>query len=559
MNLGRDLGDFPTPPELVAAVLDRLGPIGRRWPRVLEPTCGRGHFLSGLLEAASPPREIRGIEVQEAHWEVAQAVARGACSAHVEVTRANLFALDLRRDLAWRERGPLLVVGNPPWITNAELGVLGSNNLPPKSNVKSLRGIDARTGASNFDIAEAIWLKLIAELAGEEDETTIALLCKTTVARSVLEHLERAGLPASGAALYRLDARRWFRASVDACLFRVTLGRRPRGRSRGRNAATQRVPVYRSLESAEPESAMGYAGGRLVADVDAYRPLAFADGRCALTWRQGVKHDAAAVMELQRDPAGRLRNKLGEPVEVEPGWVYPLLKGADLLRPRPPHPTDRAVIVTQERLGMDTRPIEREAPRLWAYLGRHGARFQRRKSSIYRGRPPFAMFGLGPYSFAPYKVAVSGLSKAPRFHAIGPAGGRPVMLDDTCYFLPFRSPEPAALASALLNDPATLSLIGALLFREAKRPVTKALLARLDLGALAGHVDRTGLLDRAEEELARLVADGPALHGDDGEDQAGSADLDLQPGPPPAVARGPAPSTVRVPGRAPRPVSPRKG
>ena len=34
----RDLGDFQTPPALVAAILDRLGPVGARWPRVLEPT-----------------------------------------------------------------------------------------------------------------------------------------------------------------------------------------------------------------------------------------------------------------------------------------------------------------------------------------------------------------------------------------------------------------------------------------------------------------------------------------------------------------------------------------
>ena len=51
----RDLGDFQTPPELAAAVLECLGPIGRRWPRVLEPTCGQGHFIAALLAQTSPP------------------------------------------------------------------------------------------------------------------------------------------------------------------------------------------------------------------------------------------------------------------------------------------------------------------------------------------------------------------------------------------------------------------------------------------------------------------------------------------------------------------------
>ncbi len=73
----RDLGDFQTPPALVAAVLDRLGPIGVRWPRVLEPTCGRGHFLEGLIGRGAPPREVRGVEIQHGHAEVARAVALG--------------------------------------------------------------------------------------------------------------------------------------------------------------------------------------------------------------------------------------------------------------------------------------------------------------------------------------------------------------------------------------------------------------------------------------------------------------------------------------------------
>jgi hypothetical protein len=31
-------------------------------------------------------------------------------------------------------RGEILILGNPPWVTNAALGVMGSNNLPRKTN-----------------------------------------------------------------------------------------------------------------------------------------------------------------------------------------------------------------------------------------------------------------------------------------------------------------------------------------------------------------------------------------------------------------------------------------
>jgi hypothetical protein len=497
--LGRDFGDFQTPSALVSAVLDVLEPIGERWPRVLEPTCGRGQFLAGLIEGVSPPREVRGIELQNVHCIAARAVAgdTGPFGVDVEVTQADLFRIDLRRDVSWRGDGPLLVVGNPPWVTNSELGALGSGNHPRKTNLKRLRGIEARTGSSNFDIAEAIWLKLITELAAEEP--TIALLCKTSVARNVLAFAETSELPIARASIHKVDARRWFGASVDACLFCVTVG--PRGRG-------LRIPIFADLAARRPDHEVGFAGGRLVANLASYREFAFADGRCPLIWRQGLKHDASSVMELRcaTDPE-RLINKAGDVIDIEAAEVYPLIKGSDLARGPAARPA-RAVIVTQHRIGQDTHRLAVEAPRVWAYLCSHEAAFARRKSSIYRGQPPFAMFGLGPYSFAPYKVAVSGLGKNPAFHAIGPVAGRPVMLDDTCYFLPCRTAEQAALATALLNDSMTLGLLRSLVFRDAKRPITKAILQRLDLAALSARVDHDALLLRAETVLESLEEDG---------------------------------------------------
>ena len=146
-----------------------------------------------------------------------------------------------------------------------------------------LDGLAALTGCSNFDVAEAVWLKLIAELA--DQAPTIALLCKTSVARRILERAHRARLPIASASMRRLDASRWFGAAVDACLFQVGLGA-PRG--------LREVPVYQTLAQRQAESVMGFAGGWLIADREAYAAAAVADGACPLTWRQGVKHDAAA-------------------------------------------------------------------------------------------------------------------------------------------------------------------------------------------------------------------------------------------------------------------------
>jgi hypothetical protein len=487
----REFGDFQTPPALVADVLDSLGPIGKKWSRVLEPTCGCGNFLRGLLHSSAPPSEIQAIELQGAHFEVARKVLEGPSAPYGIVRKANLFDLDLRHDVRWSNAGPLLVVGNPPWVTNAELGALGSDNLPGKTNLKRLRGIEALTGSSNFDIAEYIWLKLIKELASEEP--TIALLCKTAVARNVLRFAFDAALPITHASIRKVDAKKWFGASVEACLFRVEVG--PGERS-------YKAEVFTDLHAEEPEATMGFVNGRLVADVEAHERSAFADGTCPVTWRQGLKHDAAPVMELGYDGSGRLRNKLGEAVDVEPEYVYPLLKSSDLFhRTRP----QKYVIVTQKRLSESTNQLRWTAPLLWDYLSAHAEVFERRKSSIYCNKSSFAIFGVGDYSFSLYKVGVSGLHKAPRFRAIGPLAGRPVMLDDTSYFVTCRSPEQAILLSSLLNDPACIELVRSMIFVDSKRPITKKLLQRIDLTALLERTERHSLLARAGADLGSLM------------------------------------------------------
>jgi hypothetical protein len=488
----RDLGDFQTPLPLVDLVLHSPELQNTVLSRVIEPTCGRGNFIQGLLQLPEPPREIQAIELQNGYFEEAQSFAEQKTSTCIAITCGNLFHLNLCKDLLWQETGSLLIIGNPPWVTNAELGMLESDNLPQKKNIKRLRGIDARMGASNFDIAEYIWLKLIQELTSEQP--TIALLCKISVARNVLQFAFDHALPVTSASIRMIDAKKWFSAAVDACLFTVKIGT---------GKQLYEAKVYQNLWTTELSSTLGIVGKHLVMDVEAYNHAVAIDGACSLTWRQGVKHDAASIMELAYDDSGRLWNKLHEQVIIEEEYLYPLLKSSGVF-----HGTieniGKAIIIPQKRPGEDTHVLKHVAPQLWNYLMEHFHIFEQRKSSIYENQPPFAIFGIGEYSFALYKVAISGLHKFPRFRTIMPVNGRPVMLDDTCYFIPCYTAKQAVFLASLFNDPLCLDFIRSVAFLDAKRPITKKLLQRIDLAALFYALDKTALSSTVRKELERL-------------------------------------------------------
>jgi len=489
-SLVRDLGDFQTPAGLINEVLRCLGPIGELWPRVLEPTCGAGNFIAGLLKLSPPPREIRAFELQDTYVDNARALLKAYPGNRVVIDRGDVFKVDLS-SICWAESGPLLVIGNPPWVTASELGALRSANTPQKSNLKGLRGIDALTGESNFDIGESVWIKLMVELFHEQP--TIALLCKTAVARNVLKFAHDRNIPVTSASIRKIDALRWFGAAVDACLFWIEMGS---------GKPVYEAPVYANLGATEPEGVMGIVRGRVVPNLEKYGSVAYADGKSSLVWRQGLKHDAASVMELNGDTE-IMRNRLGEIADLESNYVFPLLKGTALFKGEIRAPR-LFVIVPQQQLGEETRRLQQTAPKLWAYLSRHIKVFKDRKSSIYRGLPLFSVFGIGPYSFAPYKVAVSGLHKVPRFRAIGVYTSKPIMLDDTCYFIPCATPHQAAFLATLLNSPPCLRMLESMMFHDAMRPITKKLLQRIDLKAIMGSLGREELLDLATTQLREL-------------------------------------------------------
>jgi hypothetical protein len=489
--LSKEFGDFPTPPALVADILKCLNVNGESWTRVLEPTCGCGNFISGLLSLPQPPKEIQAIEFNSKYCQEVTKISQKSIATRVIVHEARIFDIDLLQSLKWSESGDLLVIGNPPWVNNTQLGLLDSDNLPVKSNFKRFRGIEALTGCSNFDLTEYILIKIIKELG--EQKPTIALLCKTSVARNILQFAYDARLNISNTFIRMIDAKKWFGASVSACLFYLEVGR---------DKPSYQAKVYVDLYTNQSESIIGIVAGKLVANIQAYQESAFIEGVCPLTWRQGLKHDAASVMELEYIAPGVYQNKLKEIVDIEAEYIYPLLKSTDLFHGKTQ--PNKAVIVTQQKIGADTFHLQDKAPKLWQYLNNHHDFFSKRKSSIYQGKPPFSIFGIGDYSFSLYKVGISGLHKYPRFRVITPIENYPVMLDDTCYFISCNSLEQSILVAALLNSYICLDFLANRTFLDAKRPITKKILQCINLKAILDFIEPEQLVQEINNELSIL-------------------------------------------------------
>lgn len=499
MRAARELGDYQTPPELAEAVVASLRQTLLRCERAVEPTCGMGGFIAALLAAPGSIIEVIGVEIAAAHLAASRERFRGA--PQVRIVAGNIFDEDIHAERLWNGRGPLLIFGNPPWVTNAAIGVDGGSNLPKKENLKNLWGMDAITGGSNFDIAEWIILRLLGNVGS--GQAHLALLCKSSVARNVVEYARTQGWPLSKAAVRVIDAKRWFNASVDAGLFTCTMND---------GEASYDLAHYASLDAVEPSHTTGAAGGKAVANFAAYQPVKFLEGESHIEWRQGVKHDAAPAMELL-DEHGRLVNESGAVVDVEAEYVFPLYKGSDLGGRAKLHGR-RRVIVTQRRIGEDTTHLATSAPRLWAYLTGHRDRFDARKSSIYMGNPPFSMFGVGPYTFTTAKVAVSGLHKVPRFEAfLALPGEQPAVFDDTCYVLPCESAVQAAACEFTLNHPMVRDFLRSVAFSDTKRPITKKVLGRVNFLLAAERIDAEEARAGVAAVLKRLAPQVP-LPGD---------------------------------------------
>ena len=475
MSGKREYGDYQTPIEFSERVCRYIKDYRHIEPTaVIEPTCGQGSFLkSSLIFDAD---EYYGIEINPAYCEQCQSEITDK---RVKVINSDIFSFSTKSLV--QNQNQVLIIGNPPWVTNSALSVFGSDNLPKKMNFKGLKGIDAITGTGNFDICEYIILQLIHEY--RETNAVISMLCKTSVARNIFKEIKRNNICFSAFDMLEFDAAKVFGIHAAACVLIIQLSSKEETRDS--------CNVFDFDAPEILKSQFGYSDSNFYSNLDAH--VCDFDGFCCFEWRQGVKHDCSKVMELTMSN-GLLQNGHKETVSIEDDIVFPLVKSSMFKAPVI-HEFTKFVIVTQKKAREETEHLKTEAPKAWAYLNDNIAFFKNRKSSIYREAPPFSMFGVGDYSYAKYKVAVSGFYKRPLFSLLYSNDEKPVMTDDTSYFICFDNYDMAYMAMLILNSEKVQDFLTGIAFLDAKRPYTKKILERIDFDKIVEKLSLGELRD----------------------------------------------------------------
>ncbi|MHA1367667.1 MAG: hypothetical protein ACTSP5_14825 [Candidatus Heimdallarchaeota archaeon] len=477
-------GDVQTPIDFVQKVYAIIKNTGFYPDIVIEPTCGKGNFLIVALDTYPKLQQMYGVEIQEDHlWiflatllsRVKNSKEGKLYQAKIILENDDIFSHTFPTKLREQPTKNFLVIGNPPWVTASELSKINAINIPKKSNIKNFPGIEAIIGRSNFDISENIIIKMIENFS--EQTGKLAFLCKTSVIRNIMKYLPSKKWRVGNIQAIQFDAKKVFGKTCDASLLLLDLN-------------VKENEIICSLSNFdEPEktiSKFGWVKNKFVSNIQKYQKIKRFDGKGAFTWRQGVKHDVSKILELEKKSTNIYKNKLDEEFTLEDNLVYPLLKGSDI-RSFEPKDKMKRILLPQKTLKDDTEKIRELYPKTWQYLTSNLDHFKKRKSRIYKNKNDFAIFGIGDYAFKSFKVAIAGFYKIPYFALLQPIENKPVIVDDTSYYLGFETYKEALFVATALNSKLSQEFFESIVFLDAKRPFTKEMLMRLDINQILNN------------------------------------------------------------------------
>jgi hypothetical protein len=388
---------------------------------VLDPTCGRGDLLLGLIAAAvqrgRPPAELPirrlfGIERESAF--LRELVENGRAEFGVEFPRENLHAADFLLSAPPVQADVLL--GNPPWANFTDLPAVEKGALKPLFISYGLVTDRRRSllGGSRVDVAALVAVKAMADHLRPGGTAAFFLplsLLTGDGAHAGFRRYRAGDMPFAVTTVFDFDGVEVFpgvATRYGAVLFR-----------------RDRLPSWPA-----PWEQVGGHVRRVAAPIDgADGPLAVADSPGELDRlrdrlriavppgakpRQGVNPCGASRVFFLRDvrpiddERAEATSAVAERVVLSRRFVYPLLTADQFVSVETP-PRRWVVLPHDPSDGQPLSPGQvAEWPELAQYLDRFRPQLENRRGRwlrqwIDRGRW-WALLGVGPYCFTPYRV-----------------------------------------------------------------------------------------------------------------------------------------------------------
>ncbi|REI13022.1 hypothetical protein DOS71_00035, partial [Staphylococcus felis] len=294
----KELGDYQTPISLVKKVINVLKINGVELINIIEPTMGKGNFIIELFNNSDGFESVFGIEKQEEYLlefavELKKKFKKEKYD-NLKIFDDDIFSINIENLIT----EGVVIIGNPPWVTNSNQSVLKSQNIPQKNNFRLLKGMDAITGKSNFDISEAIIIKLIQSLI-KVKKGYISLLVKNIVIRNLLYYCENLDCKIKDFKMYKFDAKKEFDVNTSASLLFISVDNEIKN-----NEMTSICEIY---DIDQPETLIdefGWINNNFVSSIKNYeygKVIEKVDRASSdkLVWRSGIKHDASKIMEVE--------------------------------------------------------------------------------------------------------------------------------------------------------------------------------------------------------------------------------------------------------------------
>lgn len=142
---------------------------------------------------------------------------------------------------------------------------------------------ESRLAEDAAAIMEPIILKLIGEY--KHTNSTICMLCKTSVARNVVSELSRNHIAYQKVEMLNFNSSKIFGISASACVLIIKL-------STDEACAGEIVCEVKDFDKKSVIDTLIVSGDT----VKTARTITDLEGKCQFVWRQGVKHDCGKVM-----------------------------------------------------------------------------------------------------------------------------------------------------------------------------------------------------------------------------------------------------------------------